>query len=98
MTIEYIDNRNRFFEDVKALGRKNSATLWLCLKVAAVAVHVEVVARTDAGVHVRGGDLPFPVVGCRRFLGGAGWIVFHVGTSGQHRHCHCAAEDGCEFH
>lgn len=27
MTIEFIDNRNRFFEDVKALGRKNSATL-----------------------------------------------------------------------
>ena len=24
MTIEFIDNRNRFFEDVKALGRKNS--------------------------------------------------------------------------
>ena len=29
MTIEFIDNRNRFFEDVKALGRKNSATLGL---------------------------------------------------------------------
>lgn len=27
MTIEFIDNRNSFFEDVKALGRKNSATL-----------------------------------------------------------------------
>ena len=27
MAIEFIDNRNRFFEDVKALGRKNSATL-----------------------------------------------------------------------
>ena len=27
MTIEFIDNRNCFFEDVKALGRKNSATL-----------------------------------------------------------------------
>ena len=27
MTIEFIDNRNRFFEDVKALGRKNSAKL-----------------------------------------------------------------------
>ena len=27
MTIEFIDNRNKFFEDVKALGRKNSATL-----------------------------------------------------------------------
>ena len=27
MTIEFIDNRNGFFEDVKALGRKNSATL-----------------------------------------------------------------------
>jgi Acetyltransferases len=27
MTVEFIDNRDRFFEDVKALGRKNSATL-----------------------------------------------------------------------
>ena len=27
MTIEFIDSRNSFFEDVKALGRKNSATL-----------------------------------------------------------------------
>ena len=27
MTIEFIDNRNRFFEDVKTLVRKNSATL-----------------------------------------------------------------------
>jgi len=27
MTIEFIDSRNGFFEDVKALGRKNSATL-----------------------------------------------------------------------
>ena len=27
MTIEFIDNKNRFFEDVKILGRKNSATL-----------------------------------------------------------------------
>ena len=27
MTTEFIDNRNRFFDDVKALGRKNSATL-----------------------------------------------------------------------
>ena len=27
MTTEFIDNRNRFFENVKALGRKNSATL-----------------------------------------------------------------------
>ena len=27
MTPEYIDNRNRFFKNVKALGRKNSATL-----------------------------------------------------------------------
>ena len=27
MTIEFIDNSNRFFEDVKTLGRKNSATL-----------------------------------------------------------------------
>ena len=27
MTIEFIDNRNRFFEDVKAMGRKNSAIL-----------------------------------------------------------------------
>ena len=27
MTIEFIDNRHRFLEDVKALGRKNSATL-----------------------------------------------------------------------
>ncbi len=27
MTIEFIDNKNKFFEDVKALGRKNSATL-----------------------------------------------------------------------
>jgi len=27
MPIEFIDNRNSFFEDVKALGRKNSATL-----------------------------------------------------------------------
>ena len=27
MTIEFIGSRNSFFEDVKALGRKNSATL-----------------------------------------------------------------------
>lgn len=27
MTIEFIDNTNRFFQDVKALGNKNSATL-----------------------------------------------------------------------
>ena len=27
MTIEFIDNRNKFFSDVKTLGRKNSATL-----------------------------------------------------------------------
>lgn len=27
MTIEFIDNTNRFFQDVKALGKKNSATL-----------------------------------------------------------------------
>ena len=27
MTIEFIDNRNRFFQDVKTLGKKNSATL-----------------------------------------------------------------------
>ena len=27
MTIELIDNRHRFFEDVKTLGKKNSATL-----------------------------------------------------------------------
>lgn len=27
MSIEFIDNRHRFFGDVKALGRKNSATL-----------------------------------------------------------------------
>ena len=27
MTIEFIDNRNRFFEDVKALGKKDSTTL-----------------------------------------------------------------------
>lgn len=32
MTIEFIDNRNRFFEDVKALGRKNSATLGFMLE------------------------------------------------------------------
>lgn len=27
MTIEFIDNRNKFFQDVKTLGKKNSATL-----------------------------------------------------------------------
>lgn len=27
MTIEFIDNTNKFLDDVKALGRKNSATL-----------------------------------------------------------------------
>ena len=27
MTIEFIDNKNKFFSDVKTLGRKNSATL-----------------------------------------------------------------------
>lgn len=27
MTIEFIDNKNKFFTDVKTLGRKNSATL-----------------------------------------------------------------------
>ena len=32
MTIEFIDNRNSFFEDVKALGRKNSATLGFMLE------------------------------------------------------------------
>ena len=29
MTIKFIDNKYRFFEDVKAFGRKNSATLGL---------------------------------------------------------------------
>lgn len=32
MTTEFIDNRNRFFENVKALGRKNSATLGFMLE------------------------------------------------------------------
>ena len=32
MTPEYIDNRNRFFKNVKALGRKNSATLGFMLE------------------------------------------------------------------
>ena len=36
MTIEFIDNRNRFFEDVKALERKNSATLGFMPAVKAV--------------------------------------------------------------
>lgn len=27
MTIEFIDNKNKFFSDVKTLGKKNSSTL-----------------------------------------------------------------------
>ena len=36
MTIEFIDNRHRFLEDVKALGRKNSSTLGFMPAVKAV--------------------------------------------------------------